>query len=80
MAMVLSTTCQQYFGYIGAVSFYSWKKLEYRFKLSMDPSIGNCTVQPIDGTGFDAKFVDGSNMQYVRIRTPAEFFYFDKTK
>ena len=46
----------------------------------MDPSIGNCTVQPIDGTGFDAKFVDGSNMQYVRIRTPAEFFYFDKTK
>jgi hypothetical protein len=30
----------------------------------MDPSVGNCTVQPIDGTGFDAKFVDGTDLNY----------------
>lgn len=45
----------------------------------IDPSVGNCTAQSIDGTGFDAKFVVGSNNMKVRIRTPAEFFYFDKT-
>lgn len=43
----------------------------------IDPNIGNCTAQPIDGTGFDAKFVDNNNF-FVRIRTPAEFFYFDQ--
>ncbi|XP_048236750.1 uncharacterized protein LOC124150287 isoform X1 [Haliotis rufescens] len=39
----------------------------------MDAMVGNCSVTPINATGFDAKSLDAGK---VRIRTDKEFFYF----
>ena len=70
MAMVLSATCQQYFGYIGAVSFYSWKKLEYRFKLSLSEGLYSTSekVMPYFYTAWVSRMTKVHSIQHYVIK------------
>ncbi|KAJ8307887.1 hypothetical protein KUTeg_014534 [Tegillarca granosa] len=55
-------------------SFYS--KIKDGLAYIIDPMIGNCSVNYIDGSGLDARFADANGN--ARLRTPKEFFDFDK--
>ena len=70
MAMVLSATCQQYFGYFGAVSFIVWKKPEYRFKFSLSEGMYSASekVMPYFYTAWVSRVTKVHSIQHYMIK------------